>query len=235
MRINKFIAESGIASRRKAEEIIRAGRVKINDEVVVDLSTHVNEDDIVKIDEKIVNRLEEKYYYMLNKPIGYISTAREQFGRPSVVDFFDKKQRIYPVGRLDYDSRGLLLMTNDGELTYALTHPKYHIEKVYEVKVNTALSNDELEKFKSGIDIGGYITAKSKIKLISANCYEVRIKEGKNRQIRKMFSSLGKKVSDLKRVSIGKLTLSDLKEGSYRKLTKEELEYLKNICGLKGD
>jgi 23S rRNA pseudouridine2605 synthase len=151
------------------------------------------------------------------------------------LDFFDKKQRIYPVGRLDYDSRGLLLMTNDGDLTYALTHPKYHIEKIYEVKVSAALSNSEIEKFKSGIDIGGYITAKSRITFIDNTSYEVIIKEGKNRQIRKMFSALGKNVLDLKRVSIGKLKLMDLKEGTYRKLTNEEVEYLKKICELKGE
>jgi 23S rRNA pseudouridine2605 synthase len=235
MRINKFIASCGIASRRKAEEMIQEGRVRINDSVVSDLSTKVSEIDIVKIDGKIISKVEEKYYYMLNKPIGYVSTAKDQFGRPSVVDFFDKKQRIYPVGRLDYDSRGLLLMTNDGDLTYALTHPKYHIEKIYEVKVSAALSNSEIEKFKSGIDIGGYITAKSRITFIDNTSYEVIIKEGKNRQIRKMFSALGKNVLDLKRVSIGKLKLMDLKEGTYRKLTNEEVEYLKKICELKGE
>lgn len=235
MRINKFIASCGIASRRKAEEMIQEGRVRINDSVVSDLSTKVSEIDIVKIDGKIISKVEEKYYYMLNKPIGYVSTAKDQFGRPSVVDFFDKKQRIYPVGRLDYDSRGLLLMTNDGDLTYALTHPKYHIEKIYEVKVSSALSNIEIEKFKSGIDIGGYITAKSRITFIGNTSYEVIIKEGKNRQIRKMFSALGKNVLDLKRVSIGKLKLMDLKEGTYRKLTNEEVEYLKKICELKGE
>ena len=235
MRINKFIASCGIASRRKAEEMIQEGRVRINDSVVSDLSTKVSEIDIVKIDGKIINKVEEKYYYMLNKPIGYVSTAKDQFGRPSVVDFFDKKQRIYPVGRLDYDSRGLLLMTNDGDLTYALTHPKYHIEKIYEVKVSSVLSNSEIEKFKSGIDIGGYITAKSRITFIGNTSYEVIIKEGKNRQIRKMFSALGKNVLDLKRVSIGKLKLMDLKEGTYRKLTNEEVEYLKKICELKGE
>ena len=235
MRINKFIASCGIASRRKAEEMIQEGRVRINDSVVSDLSTKVSEIDIVKIDGKIINKVEEKYYYMLNKPIGYVSTAKDQFGRPSVVDFFDKKQRIYPVGRLDYDSRGLLLMTNDGDLTYALTHPKYHIEKIYEVKVSSVLSNSEIEKFKSGIDIGGYITARSRITFIGNTSYEVIIKEGKNRQIRKMFSALGKNVLDLKRVSIGKLKLMDLKEGTYRKLTNEEVEYLKKICELKGE
>ncbi|WP_417203028.1 pseudouridine synthase [Acetoanaerobium sticklandii] len=235
MRINKFIASCGIASRRKAEEMIQEGRVRINDSVVSDLSTKVSELDIVKIDGKTINKVEEKYYYMLNKPIGYVSTAKDQFGRPSVVDFFDKKQRIYPVGRLDYDSRGLLLMTNDGDLTYALTHPKYHIEKIYEVIVSSTLSNSEIEKFKSGIDIGGYVTAKSRITFIGNTSYEVIIKEGKNRQIRKMFSALGKDVLDLKRVSIGKLKLMDLKEGTYRKLTNEEVEYLKKICELKGE
>ncbi|CBH21597.1 RluB [Acetoanaerobium sticklandii] len=235
MRINKFIASCGIASRRKAEEMIQEGRVRINDSVVSDLSTKVSEIDIVKIDGKIISKVEEKYYYMLNKPIGYVSTAKDQFGRPSVVDFFDKKQRIYPVGRLDYDSRGLLLMTNDGDLTYALTHPKYHIEKIYEVIVSSTLSNSEIEKFKSGIDIGGYVTAKSRITFIGNTSYEVIIKEGKNRQIRKMFSALGKDVLDLKRVSIGKLKLMDLKEGTYRKLINEEVEYLKKICELKGE
>ncbi len=235
MRINKFIASCGVASRRKAEEMIQEARVQINNKVVNDLSTKVHESDVVKIDGKIINIIENKYYYMLNKPKGYVSTAKDQFDRPSVVDFFDKNQRIYPVGRLDYASRGLILMTNDGDLTYALTHPKYHIEKVYEVRVNFPLSSNEIEKFKSGIDIDGYITAICKIKLISDTCYEVIIKEGKNRQIRKMFKSLGKEVLDLKRVSIGKLKLNDLKEGTYRPLTIEEVKYLKKICDLKGE
>ncbi len=232
MRINKYIASCNIASRRKAEEMILEGRVCINDNVINDLATKVSELDIVKIDGNLVSLISEKKYYMLNKPAKYVSTAKDQFSRSSVVDFFDKTDRVYPVGRLDYESRGLLLITNDGELTYALTHPKYHVEKKYIVRVDSKLSEDQEVGFINGVDIGGYVTANCMLKYLNNNSYEVIIKEGKNRQIRKMFNFFEKNVLDLKRISIGKLELKDIEEGTYRSLTEKEISYLKKICNL---
>ena len=232
MRINKYIASCNIASRRKAEEMILEGKVSVNDILINDLATQISETDIVKIDGKPINLLIEKKYYMLNKPPNYVSTAKDQFSRACVVDFFDKTERVYPVGRLDYESRGLLLITNDGELTYALTHPKYHIEKKYIVKVDSKLTSNEELSFITGVDIGGYITAKCKLKYLNNNDYEVIIKEGKNRQIRKMFNSFEKNVVDLKRVAIGRINLENLKEGSYRILSQDEIVYLKEMCNI---
>lgn len=230
LRINKYIALCGVASRRKAEELILEGKVSIDNKIIKDLAIQVQDNNIVKVNNKIIRPVESYKYFILNKPIGYISTAKDQFGRKSVIDFFDSNDRIYPVGRLDYDSRGLLLMTNDGDLTYKLTHPKHNIYKKYEVRVDKPLNENEIKEFMSGVDIGGYITAPCRLKRLSSQAlYEVIIGEGKNRQIRKMFGYFGKKVIDLNRVAIGELELSTLKEGSYRALTEKEINYLKKI------
>lgn len=229
MRINKFIAACNVASRRKAEEYILAGRVKINGQIITDLSFQVEDEDIVLFDEKRIIIQPDLKYYLLNKPAGIVSTAKDQFGRKSVVDFFDQDLRLYPVGRLDYDSRGLLIITNDGDLTYRLTHPKHNIDKTYIVKTDMDLSDSQMVEFKSGVDIGDFITSSCMIERISPKSYKVIISEGRNRQIRRMFSAFGITVTDLQRVAIGDLRIESIKEGQFEELKPEQIEYLKNL------
>ena len=231
MRINKFLASAGIASRRKVEEYIKDGRVKVNNVVVCNLSTDIDENDVVMFDDKVVKNIERYEYYMLNKPVGYVSTASDDRGRKTVVELIKTEQRIYPVGRLDFESEGLLLLTNDGELTNKLTHPKHNISKTYIVKINDILTLDEQKKIEKGVVIDNYKLHQCKIRILrKENNYtqlEIVIFEGRNREIRKMFETIGKKVVYLKRIKIEKLTLGDLKSGQYRELTTKEIEYLK--------
>jgi len=233
MRLQKFLAHSGVASRRASEELIREGRVSVNGEIVTGMGVTVGEEDTVSLDGKIISGIEdnEKLYIILHKPVGYVSTARDQFGRPAVTDLVqDVKSRIYPVGRLDYDTSGLLLLTNDGEFTYRLTHPKHEIDKVYRAEVSGIPSRSEIEKFEKGLAIEDYVTSPAKLQLLSAKggnaAVLVTIHEGKNRQVRKMCEAIGHKVLSLKRISIGPIALGKLPEGKWRKLTPEEVESL---------
>lgn len=239
MRVNKFLSTSGVASRRKSEELISQGRVKINGEVVVNLGTMVDIDnDIVEVDGKKIEIKEiQKVYILLNKPAGYITTAKEQFGRKSVMDLVsDIKERVYPVGRLDYETSGLLLLTNDGDLTYALTHPKHEFEKIYIASVRGKLLEKGINDFKNGLEIENYTTSKAKLKVLkydsdkNYSVCKVGIHEGHNRQIRKMFDKIGNPVMNLKRVQLGKIRLDDLEIGKYRHLEVSEIEYLKKFC-----
>ena len=168
MRINKYIALCGVASRRKAEELILAGRVTVNDEVMTELSYKVDEEnDIVKVDDKLIKEENKLVYILLNKPEGYITTVKDQFDRPSVLDLVsDIKERVYPIGRLDYETSGLLLLTNDGDLTYKLTHPKHEVDKTYVARVKGKLTKEEIERFKTGLKIEDYTTAPAKLKVI---------------------------------------------------------------------
>ena len=232
MRINKFLASGGLSSRRKAEEYILNGRIKVNGEVMTNLAYDVKDDDVVLVDNKPISS--QKFeYYMLNKPKGYVSTASDDRGRKTVVELIDTLSRIYPVGRLDYESEGLLILTNDGELTNKLTHPKHNISKTYLVNINTDISTDELEKLKNGVVIDGYKLHSCEIKILEKNKLqtkmEITIFEGRNREIRKMFETLNKTVVFLKRIKIENLALGKLKRGEYRKLTNEEIRYLKNL------
>lgn len=229
MRINKFIAACNVASRRKSEELVLEGRIKVNGEVVTDLAYKIAEKDIVLFDDKRIEINPQLRYFLLNKPAGVVSTAKDQFGRKSVVDFFDKDLRLYPVGRLDYDSRGLLIITNDGNLTYHLTHPKHNINKIYIVKTDMDLNDNQMIDFENGVDIGDHITSICKIEKIKLRTYKVIINEGRNRQIRRMFSAFGINVIDLQRIAIGELTLDNIKEGQYKELTPEQIEYLKKL------
>lgn len=237
MRINKFIASYTSYSRRKSEDVILSGRVKINDEVITSLSFDVDENnDILKIDDEVINTNKNLVYIMLNKPEGYITTVKDQFNRKSVVDLLsDIKERIYPVGRLDYETSGLLILTNDGDLTYKLTHPKHEIGKTYMAIVKGEPNEDELDNFRKGLLIDDYKTAPAKIKLVKKvsdknySICKVQIYEGRNRQVRKMFKAINHPVMRLKRVAVGKIVLKDLEVGEYRHLTKEEVNYLKNI------
>lgn len=237
MRINKYIASCGIASRRKAEEIILQERVKVNGNIVKDLSFKIDEEnDLVEIDNEKINMKKENIYIVLNKPEGYITTVKDQFDRPSVVDLLtDIKERIYPIGRLDYETSGLLILTNDGDLTYKLTHPKHEVAKVYIARVKGIPSYEEITNFENGLYIEDYKTSPAKIKILEKNeeknysICQIQIHEGRNRQVRKMCKAINHPVQRLKRVAMGKITLKGTEVGKYRHLTNEEIKYLKSI------
>ena len=237
MRINKYIALCGVASRRKAEELILNNRVKVNDEIITELSYQVDEqNDIVKVDDKIIKKENNLVYILLNKPEGYITTVKDQFNRPSVLDLVsDIKERVYPIGRLDYETSGLLLLTNDGDLTYKLTHPKHEVDKTYLARVKGRLTKSEIENFKNGLKIEDYVTSKAKLKVIKydekkdTSILEIKIHEGKNRQVRKMCKAINHPVLRLKRTAMGKIKIQDCESGKYRYLTDNEIKYLKNI------
>lgn len=230
MRINKFLSRAGIASRRNVEQLVLDKRIKVNSKIMTDLAYKVDiKNDIVEFDNNIVSIVEEKYYLMLNKPVDYTSTNKSQFGEKIIYDLIDIDSKLFSIGRLDKDSRGLILITNDGDLYNNLIHPRSEIFKEYKVKINKPLKSNDRLKLENGVDIGGYITNKSIIKYIEEDEILVKINEGKNRQIRRMFASLDYDVLDLNRLAIGNLRLGDLPIGEYRKLTVKEIEYLKSI------
>ncbi len=233
-RLQKFMASCGIASRRKCEELILSGKVKVNGVIVKELGVKVNGNiDKIEYDGKVIKPEEKKVYIILNKPEGYITSVKDEKNRKTVLDIVKVKERIYPIGRLDYDSSGLLLLTNDGDIYNKIIHPRVEITKKYIAVVKGEFKKQELEKFKNGVDIGGYITAKAEIKVLKyeddKTTVEIGIHEGKNRQIRKMCAALNHNVLALKRISIGKIKLGNLKRGEYRALTKEELNYINSL------
>lgn len=234
MRINKFLAEQGIASRRHVDEMIIAGRVTVNS-VVATLGMNVEIGDEICVDGVLVSTQEKQNeYYIMNKPKGVVCTAQDDRGRKTVMDFLPESSgRVFPVGRLDYDTEGLLILTNDGDLSYRLTHPKNEIPKTYLVKLEGTLTEKDLNPIRSGIELDGVLTKKCKAHIVETNkAYtkvHITITEGKNRQVRRMFESIGKTVAFLKRVSIGKLKLTGLDRGEVRNLTEEEVEYLKKL------
>jgi 23S rRNA pseudouridine2605 synthase len=230
-RLQKYIAESGIASRRKAEELIKQGRVKVNNIIVTEMGTKVTENDIVEVDGKKIKQNEEKIYVALNKPTGYVTTAKDQFDRPAVVDLVKELNvRLFPVGRLDFDTSGLLILTNDGDITFKITHPKHEMKKVYKAEIKGSPEEKHIEMFENGIEIEDTVTAPAKLKIIKGygnrTEVEITIHEGKNRQIRKMFEKLGFPVLKLRRIEIGKIKLGDLPEGKWRYLTQDEVKSL---------
>ena len=237
-RLQKYLAGAGIASRRKCEELILQGRVEVNNFVVTELGTKVDpQKDIIKVDDKLVKYKEDKHYsyILLNKPKGYLTSLSDPFGRPTVLDLLKGvKERVYPVGRLDFNSEGLLILTNDGELAYALTHPAKEVEKVYIVKVKGIPSSEKLKTLSKGV------TLKNNYKISPCNIYllktvngnailKVKIKEGKKRQIRKMAEYIGHFVLKLRRIQTGPISLKGVKPGEYRYLNKEEIKSLKKI------
>lgn len=231
MRINKFIAHSGVASRRKADELIVNEKVSVNGKIVTDFSYEVKEDDIVSVDGEIISK-ERHIYLMMNKPSKYITAVVDDRGRKTVTDllFGKVEQRVYPVGRLDYDTEGLLILTNDGDLANKLIHPSSNIPKTYYAELSRKVTKNDISTIEKGVDIGGYITKYSKIKVSEkANACFITIEEGRNRQVRKMFETQGIRVKYLKRISIGDLKLGDLKKGHFRELSKQELDYLKKL------
>lgn len=229
MRINKYLAHSGVCSRRQADEIVAQGRVSINGEIIKELGTKVSPDDVVKLDGELIVPSEKFKYLLLNKPVGYVSTVKDPHAEKTVIDLVDSNERLYPVGRLDKDSRGIIIITNDGDLTYKLTHPKKDIYKTYEVSLDKDPKEFDLEKLKKGIPMDGYLTKRAKIKKISNYKYQISISEGRNRQVRRMFDYIGCKVVDLKRISIGQLQDNNLPEGKFRELKKEEIDYLRSL------
>jgi len=235
MRLQKFISMAGVASRRKAEEIILKGKVKVNGKIVKELGTKVDPNKyIVTIDGKRINIADKNVYIMLYKPEGYVTTLWDEFNRPKVIDLIKGiDERIYPVGRLDYNTSGLLLLTNDGELANKITHPKNQLKKTYIALVKGIPKGQDIIKFEKGLDIGGYITAPAKLKILKKykdfSKVKIVIHEGKNRQIRKMMEKLGYPVIKLERIKIGELNLKGLKKGEWRYLTDDEIAYLKNL------
>lgn len=232
MRLQKFLSKAGIASRRKAEEIIKRGEISVNDSVITEMGFKVDiSKDIIKYKNNIISIEENKVYLILNKPENIITSSDDQFNRKTVIDFIDIKERVFPVGRLDYNTSGLILLTNDGDLANKLIHPRYGIVKSYEVIINGNISKSNINKFQNGLIIDKYKTKPCKLKLISnsprSSKLMVYISEGKNRQIRKMFDAIGHKVLKLERKSIGPIHLNDLPKGKYRSLSKSELNLLK--------
>ncbi len=234
IRLQKYLAERGIASRRKCEELISLGRVSVDGVVITEMGFKINGDEKVYVNNKLVENKETLEYVMLNKPEGYITSSHDQFERPTVLDIVnDTENRLFPVGRLDYDTSGLLLLTNDGDLTYKLTHPKHDIEKTYIARVVGIPTKFELKRMEEGLVIDGYKLSPCKCFIVNSNENEasikIIIKEGKNRQVRKMCDAIGHRVIGLIRIATGELQLGELKKGEYRHLTDDELEYLKNL------
>lgn len=225
IRINKYIAKSGICSRRKADELILNASVSVNGKIVTDLGIQIDEKkDIVKVNGKEIILEEKKVYIMLNKPRGYVTTSHDQFNRKSVLDLINEDVRIYPIGRLDMYTEGLLLLTNDGEFSNKIMHPRNKIEKTYIVTTDTKISVEQIEKLKNGVNIGSYITKPAKVKLIKNDTLEIIISEGKNRQVRRMCKAVKVTLTNLKRVQIGNIKLGSLKVGKYRYLSYKEIE-----------
>ena len=235
MRINKYIASCGVASRRKAEEFIKEGIVKVNDKVITDLSFNVDEKkDIVFLNGQKISINSDLVYFMLNKPKGYITTMSDEKDRKSIQDLTSNlDKRVFPVGRLDYESEGLIFLTNDGDLTYRLTHPKFGIQKKYIVKVEGEMKESELAVLRAGVVVDGVRYGKCKVELLSftdnISRIQIVLTEGKNREIRKMFEAINREVIFLKRIEMAGIKLGGLKRGEMRKLTPYEVDWLKQL------
>ena len=231
-RLQKIIADYGYASRRKAEELIKSGRVKVNGKIVKELGTKATKNDIITIDDININKEITKKVYILNKPREVICSVKDELGRKTVLDYIKTDERIYPIGRLDYDTTGLILLTNDGELANRLMHPRNNIKKTYYAKINGILSLEESKQIKKGIKIDGRVVEVDFIKLRSLNkknntsIIEITIHEGRNHIIKKLFASLGYDVKKLKREEYGFLNLGNLKSGEYRELSLKEIKTL---------
>ncbi|MCZ8512895.1 pseudouridine synthase [Paenibacillus filicis] len=234
-RLQKVLAEAGVASRRKCEELITAGRVEVNDEVVTTLGVKVDPgQDFIKVDGKPIRR-QAKVYVLFNKPKGVITSASDPEGRKTVTEFFKNiKERIYPIGRLDYDTEGLLLLTNDGEFAHLLTHPKHHVPRTYLATVNGVPHGSLLDKLKNGIELEDGMTAPAEVDYQDVDpdkkesIIKITIYEGRNRQVRRMFEAIHHPVQKLKRVQFGPILLAGVARGKYRHLTPQEVKELKD-------
>ena len=233
IRLQKYMAECGIASRRKCEELILQGKVKVNNQIVTELGIKIDPaKDVIFYNNNKLKNAEENVYILLNKPIGYVTTVKDQFNRDSILDLVKVKERIVPVGRLDMYTSGAIILTNDGEFVYRITHPKHEIEKTYNVTLKGIVKKDDIEKLKSGVDIGGYVTRECKARILKIDeekCIsriEIIIHEGKNRQVRRMCEAIGKKVLALHRSKIGKIDVKNLPLGKWRYLKEKEISNL---------
>lgn len=227
-RLQKVIAEAGIASRRKAEDLITSGKVKVNGEIVTELGTKVSRKDRIEVNNKPIEK-QQKEYYLLNKPRGVVTTTKDEHHRKTVVDLIPTNTRIYPVGRLDYDTTGALLLTNDGEFANILMHPNDKVEKVYMAKLNGIIKGEQINQLKDGVEIDGQTVQAARVKLKKVNdknntcMVQITIHEGKNHQVKKMFESVGFQVEKLKREKVAFFDLKDLQSGEFRKLTPKEI------------
>lgn len=236
LRLQKFLANAGVCSRRKAEEYILDGKVKVNGKVVNELGIKVNPDkDEIIFESKIIRLQNNMVYILLNKPIGYVTTVKEQFNRPTVIDLLNGvKEKVLPVGRLDMYTSGALILTNDGDFIYQVTHPKYEIEKTYQATVKGIVTKEDIKKLENGVEIDDYISGKAKVKILkidkenNISRLKITIHEGKNREVRKMCSAIGKNVIALHRSKIENIDLKDLKIGQWRYLTSNEVLKLKS-------
>lgn len=232
-RLQKYLANCGVASRRKCEEYIIQGKVKVKGETITQLGIKINpEKDIVEFENKVIKEKSKKVYILLNKPIGYVTTAKDQFGRETVLDLVKVRERIVPVGRLDMYTSGALILTDDGEFMYKVTHPKHEIEKTYTVTVKGIVQQKEVEMLRQGVEIEDYITKPAKVKILKTDAeknisrLEITIHEGKNRQVRKMCEAVGRSVLALHRSKIGGIGVKDLELGKWRYLNSKEIEQL---------
>ena len=233
IRLQKYLAEAGIASRRKCEEFILQGKVKVNGIIITELGKKViPEKDEIEFEGRKIKKEEKNVYILLNKPIGYVTTTNDQFGRDDVLDLVKVKERIVPVGRLDMYTSGALILTNDGDFVYKVTHPKHEINKTYTVTLKGIITKEEVQKLQKGVDIGDYITKPAKVKILKTDeekqisRLEIVIHEGKNRQVRRMCESVGRKVLALHRTKIGNISVKDIPLGKWRILKKEEVQKL---------
>ena len=236
-RLHKFIANQGICSRRKAEEYITSGRIKVNGNVIMELGTKIDPNkDIIEVDgKKISNISGKKVYILLNKPIGYVTTTRDQFNRNTVLDLVNIKEKVLPVGRLDMYTSGAIILSNDGDFIYKITHPKYEVEKTYNVTLKGQVTDEEIEQLRNGVQIENYVTGKAKVKILridkekDLSRVELIIHEGKNREVRKMCEAIGRKVLALHRTKIGNISVKDLRLGTWRYLRPNEIKSLLDI------
>ena len=230
IRLQKYLAECAVASRRKSEELIKNGKIQVNGKIVTELGTKINPNkDIVEYNGKIIEPETQKVYVLLNKPIGYVTTTKDQFKRESVIDLIKIGKRLVPVGRLDMYTSGALILTNDGDFVYKVTHPKYEIEKTYVATVKGIIKDEDVEKLRQGVKIENYISKPTKVKILKTDAeknfsrIEITIHEGKNREVRKMCEAIGYKVMALHRSKIAGIGVKDIPLGKWRYLTKSEV------------
>ena len=237
-RLQKYLSSCGIASRRKSEELIKEGRVRVNDDIIYDMGVKVKEHDKVYVDDVLVTR-SEKLYYLLYKPEKIICSVKDEKGRKTVIDLIDTKEKIFPVGRLDYDTSGLLILTNDGELSNKLTHPSGSIEKTYHVKAEGIVTETDIKTSCNGVMLDGVKTKKAHAKIVRTDkknnktYIELTITEGRNHQVKNMFDAINHKVLKLKRTTYSFLTLKGLSIGEYRTLSIKEVKQLYNLTNKK--
>lgn len=233
MRLNKFISNSGYCSRRKADELIKSNKVYVNGEIIDNIGYDVTNDDYVKVNGKLIRNSSGNVYFVLNKPVGYLSSNYDRHHDKLAVDLINYKEKLNYVGRLDLDSEGLLIFTNDGKFTNIMTHPSFEINKKYIVYIDGYVSDDIIKQIENGVELSDGLTKSCKIKVKDRNKYqsrlEIEISEGKNRQIRRMFEHFDFKVKRLVRISHGEIKLGELQKGQYRQFDKNEVEYVKEL------